>query len=123
MKNLTILCKDFDLTEAIKNYSIEKLSSLYKFLNKSEDEVNFNLRLGKTTNHHQNGKIYYAEISIHTPEKNFGGKVESADIYAALDTLKDDMAENISQYKDKLHSLDIKSARQFKNAIHTTATE
>ena len=117
MKNLTILCKDFDLTEALKIHAQEKLSLLYKFLNKTESETSFNLRLGKTTNHHNSGKIYYAEISIHTPEKNFGGKVESDDIYAAIDILKDDMAESISQYKDKSHTLDIKDARKFKESL------
>ncbi len=121
MKNLTILCKDFDLTDAIKQYAEEKMSSLYKFLNKPEEAVSFNLRLGKSTNHHNNGKIYYAEVSIHTPDKNFGGKVDSDDVYAALDELKDDMAESISHYKDKSQTLDRRSARQFKEAIQTTA--
>ena len=120
MKNLTILCKDFDLTEALKNHAQEKLASLYKFLNKTESEVAFNLRLGKTTNHHNSGKIYYADLSIHTAEKNFGGKVESDDIYAAIDILKDDMAENISHYKGKSHTLEIKDARKFKEALLVT---
>lgn len=119
MENLTILCKDFDLNSAIKSYAEEKMSSLYKFLNKDEDETSFNLRIGKTSNHHNQGKIFYAEVTIHTPEKNFGGKVEAEDIYSALDILKDDMATNISHYRDRLHTLDLKSARQFKESMQT----
>ena len=117
MKNLTILCKDFDLTKALKNHAQDKLASLYKFLNKAENDVTFNLRLGKTTNHHNSGKIYYVDLSIHTAEKNFGGKVESDDIYAAIDILKDDMAEKISEYKAKSHAREIKDARKFKEAL------
>lgn len=121
MKNLSILCKDFDATDAIKLHATEKLSSLNKFLPENGDSSSFNLRLGKITNHHNSGKIFYADISIKTPEKNFGALVEAEDIYAAIDQLKDDLAHNIAHYKDKTHSKNINSARKFKQELHTIA--
>ena len=121
MKNLSILCKDFDLTEAISSHATEKLSLLHKYLPEQAATAKFDLRLGKTTNHHHNGKIFYAEVSIKTPEKNFGALVEAEDIYAAIDILKDDIAHNIAHYKDKTQTKNIKSARQFKQELHTTA--
>ena len=33
MKNMTIYCKDFDLTSAIKDYLTDKMGVLNKFLN------------------------------------------------------------------------------------------
>lgn len=119
MKNLSILCKDFDLTDAIKLFATEKLSALNKYLPEGGATANFNLRLGKVTNHHHSGKIFYAEISIKSPEKNFGALVESEDIYAAIDQLKDDLAHNIAHYKDKEHSKNIRSARKFKQELQT----
>lgn len=121
MKNLSILCKDFDLTDAIKSYATEKVSSLNKYLPDDGSTASFNLRLGKVTNHQHTGKVFYAEMSIKTPEKNFGALVESDDIYAAIDVLKDDLAHNIAHYKDKTHSKNIRSARKFKEALLTTA--
>jgi ribosomal subunit interface protein len=121
MKNLSILCKDFDLTDAIKLYATEKLSVLNKYFPNNGSEASFNLRLGKVTQSQHSGKIYYAEVSIKSPEKNFGALVESDDIYSALDILKDDLAHNIAHYKDKEHSKNIRSARKFKEELHTTA--
>lgn len=121
MKNLSILSKDFELTEAIKNQAEAKLASLYRFINLPEDEVTFNLRLGKTSNHHQTGKIFYAEVTLTTPGKNFGCRVESEDIYNALDKLKEDLIEIITEHKKKVRDLEIKNARKFKGSIVTAA--
>ena len=121
MKNLSILCKDFDLTDAIKLYATEKMSALNKYFPNNGAEAVFNLRLGKVTNSQHSGKIFYAEVTIKSPGKNFGALVEAEKIYAALDFLKDDLAHNIAHYKDKSHSKDIRSARKFKEELHTTA--
>ncbi|MEN9946584.1 MAG: ribosomal subunit interface protein, partial [Pseudomonadota bacterium] len=110
MKNLSILCKDFDLTDAIKLYATEKMSALNKYFPNDGEETSFHLRLGKVTNNQSTGKIYYAEVSIKSPTKNFGALVECEDIYSALDKLKDDLAHNIAHYKDKSHSNNIRSA-------------
>ena len=121
MKNLSILCKDFDLTDAIKLYATEKLSNLNKYLGENEANAAINLRLGKISNNQNSGKIFYAEASIKSPDKNFGALVESEDIYAAIDQLKDDLAHNMAHYKDKAHTKNIRSARKFKEELHTVA--
>lgn len=118
MKNLTIVCKDFELTSAIKLYIEEKMSSLYKYLGTEEDETSFNFRLGKTSNHHNNGKIYYSEVSIHTPEKNHGGRVEADDIYVAIDLLKDELSNNIKHSRDRSRTIDRKKEMEFKEQMH-----
>ena len=118
MKNFTIYCKDFDLTDSIKQYSEDKMNSLHKYLNQDEDLVKFNFRLGKTSNSHNNGKIYYAEVSIHTPEKNYGGKIEAESIYVAIDLLKDELANNITHYREKTRTLSRRDAQKFKDEIH-----
>ena len=118
MKNLIIHCKDFELTDAIKLYAEEKMSVLFKFLNFSEDEVRFNLRLGKTSKHHSNGKIFYAELSISAPHKNYEATIESDDTYVAIDLLRDEMAENIRAYKDKKLTVSRHEAQKFKEELH-----
>lgn len=119
MKNLTTVCKDFELTEAIKDYLEEKMTSLNKFINESEDVVTYNVRLGKTSNHHNHGKIFFIDTSIHTPSKNYGARVESHDIYAAIDELKDELAESITTYKDKSRDLNRKEEAKFKEQLRS----
>ena len=120
MKNFTIYCKDFDLTDAIKQYAEDKMNSLHKYLNQDEDLVTFNFRIGKTSNSHNNGKIYFAEVSIHTPDKNYGGRIEEENIYTAIDLLKDELAENIKHHREKSRTLSRREAQKFKEAIQTT---
>jgi len=117
MKNLTIYCKDFELTDAIKTYLEDKMSSLLKYIALDDGDVSFNCRLGKVANNHEKGKIYYAEVSIHTPEKNYGGRVESEDTYVAIDLLRDELAGNITHYKDKSRTLQKKDGQKFKEEI------
>lgn len=119
MKNFTIYCKDFELTDAIKQYAEEKMNSLHKYINQDEDAVTFNFRLGKTSNSHNNGKIYYAEVSIHTPDKNYGGRIESESIYVAVDLLKDELSENIKHHREKSRTLSMQAAQKFKQEIHS----
>lgn len=117
MKNLTTFCKDFELTDAIKGKLEEKMASLYKYLNEEEDTVSFNARLGKVSNHHNNGKIYYVEISVHTPSKNYGARVEAEEVYAAIDMIRDELAHNINHYREKVRDLSRKDELKFKQEI------
>ncbi|MCE2705549.1 MAG: ribosome-associated translation inhibitor RaiA [Proteobacteria bacterium] len=119
MKNLTIICKDFELTDAIRNYLEDKMSYLYRYIKAEEESISFNCRLGKVANSRVNGKIYYAEVSIHTPEKNYGGRVEAEDTYIAIDLLKDELSGNITHYKDRTRTLHKKDAQKFKEELHS----
>ncbi len=116
---ITIFCKDFEVTEAIKAYVTDKIESLSKYIS-SDQEVTGNVRLGKITNAHQHGKIYFAEASIHTEAKNYGIRVESDDVYTAVDLLKDGLANNITTYKDKQRTLHKKDAEKFKHELQAS---
>jgi ribosomal subunit interface protein len=117
---LDILCKDFELTDAIKSYLTEKLETLTKYIGKqnANDEIIIHARLGKTSNHHHHGKIFYTEVSIHTSYKTFGARIEAESIYESIDLLRDDLADNIVTYKDKTRSKQIKESIKFKQQLH-----
>lgn len=123
MKNLTIHCKDFDLTDAIKGYAQDKVSALVKYLNEDDATVAYNLRLGKTSNHHNAGKIYFAELSIAVPHKHYDAKIEADDIYAAIDILKDEMADIIRNHRDKVRTVSRHGAQKFKEDLHSAEFE
>ena len=123
MKNLTIHCKDFDLTDAIKDYANDKILSLEKYLSDDVDVTTYNLRLGKSSNHHNAGKIFYAELSIAAPHKHYDAKISADDIYAAIDLLKDEMAGNIRDYKSKVRTVSRHDALKFKEKMHSADLE
>ncbi len=119
-----ILCKDFELTEALKIYAINKLQALNKyFTHHDQNSIKYNLRLGKTSQSHNHGKIYYAELTIHTPDKNYGAEIIAEDTYTAIDLLKAELSQNIAHYKDKLRTLNKKDAQKFKEQLHTLTDE
>lgn len=122
MKNLTIHCKDFDLTDAIKEYAEDKIKMLDKYL-KDDGATTFSLRMGKTTNHHNSGKIYYAELSVAEPHKHYDAKIEADDIYAAIDIVKDEMANNIKNHKDRARTVSRHDAQKFKEKMQSTSFE
>jgi ribosomal subunit interface protein len=114
MNTMSILCKDFDLTATIREYAEEKMFALNKYLPQHGDTASFHLRLGKVSNSHNSGKIFYAEISIKTPAKNFGAIVESIEILSAIDELKDELTHIITSYKDRVRTKSLQTARKFK---------
>jgi putative sigma-54 modulation protein len=122
MKNLTIHCKDFELTDAIKEYANEKVSALTKYLNE-DDAITYTLRLGKTSNHHNAGKIFFAELNIAAPHKHYDAKVEADDTYAAIDLLKDEMAGIIRNHRDKMRTVSRRDAQKLKTQFHSADME
>lgn len=114
MKNIIIQTNNMEITEAISSYTEEKLSHLDKFF-KEGDEVKYEVRLGKETDHHKKGDLYNAEVSIKTPHKNYGADSTKDNLYSAIDDVKDQLAKKITHYKDKRESLFKRGAAQIKN--------
>lgn len=123
MDKISFHAKNFELTDAIKSYAIEKINSLNKYFDKEDDSLHFIIRLGKITNHHQNGKIFFVEVSIHSAEKNYDCKVEVADIYVGFDEIKDELADMVSNHNKKVKHLQKKGAQKFKKQLRKISDE
>lgn len=96
---------NMQLTEAISDYLSEKLKSLQKFI-KSEMEGIARVEVGKTTNHHNKGDIFRAEINLEFGDKKFRAVVESDDLYKAIDQMKDDVVREVTRAnKKRIHLL------------------
>lgn len=121
MTNISIVCKDFELTDSIKIYVQEKMSSLNKFFNIESDSIIFKIKLGKTTNKQSHGKIFFIDVGIKTPKKNFGCYEESEDIYVAVDRVKDELSRSIIQFKNKVISTSRREDKKIKNELRTSS--
>ena len=95
---ITIQGTGIDMTDAIKAYASQKCESLTKYFNniqKAEVDV------GMRGNHHQKGKVYYAEVNLHVPGKILRVVKDAEDLYKAIDKVKDHLEMVILKYKNK----------------------
>ncbi len=100
--NIIIKGTNLELHNDLKSYAEEKIGGLKKFMEDidlGENHVVARIELAKTTQHHQQGDIYKAEVNLQLPKKMFRSVVESDDIYKAIDDVKDELKIMINEYK------------------------
>lgn len=104
--NISIKTKNMSLSDELRDFINEKLSSLEKYVPEKEGrEILAEVCVGKTTNHHQKGDIYKAEIII-----SFDGEVhriqEERDyVHVAIDEAKDEMERHLRRAKNKKRNI------------------
>ena len=100
--NLDIKATNLELTPAIKAYIEEKVSGLSKFLEKWEKigDIEARFELAKTTNHHNKGEVFYAELNIDLGEKMLRAEHSADDAYKAIDKVKDVMKSQLVDFKE-----------------------
>lgn len=117
--NINIKATNIELTEAISQYIDEKIKSIEKFIDVS-DQANARavIEVGKTTKHHHSGEdIFKAEINLSINGKYFRAVSEQGTLYAAIDDIKDEMIREVKSYKGKQRALFRKGGAAIKNLI------
>ncbi|MBU0619769.1 MAG: ribosome-associated translation inhibitor RaiA [Patescibacteria group bacterium] len=89
-----------ELTPQIKNYVQTKMDMLEKYLGNVQ-VLNCDVQVELTTQHHQKGKIYRAEINLEVPQKLLRVTKVAETLFKAIDKAKDHMADSIKKYKEK----------------------
>ncbi len=96
---ISITGKGVDLTDAIDNYVTKKINELDKFF----DGVNrASVVLGRLSNHHQKGDVFFAECTLDVPGNNVFGKKEAMSVYEAVDLMRDLLESELKKHKIKL---------------------
>jgi len=120
MKNIKINLKStgMDLTDAIRDYVEKRVTNLGKLLSKVETEVLVEFEVAKTTHHHSNAKdLFKAECRVTFSGNDYYASVQDADLYAAIDRVKDMMFREIKRSKNRSRNLFVRGARKIKNSI------
>lgn len=100
--------KGIELTEAIKDYALKRVTNLEKLLSKIEikgGEVTVVFEVAKNTNHHKSGAIFHADCLIRIDGKEFYGSADKEDLYQAVDAVKDSLYNEINKNKDRRQTL------------------
>lgn len=113
--NTNIKATNMELTSAINNYVVKRLSSLEKFV--KEGEMSAYIEVGKTTNHHKQGDVFKAEFNVEISGVKFYTISEKEDLYKAVDDAKEEIVRQIISRKDRKQTLYKRGALSVKKML------
>jgi ribosomal subunit interface protein len=106
---------NMELTDAIRDYVDKRLSAILKFA--KDGNINVNIEVGKTTNHHKQGDIFRAEFNIDIAGTKFYTYSEKEDLYKAIDDVKEEIVRQITSSKDRKQTLFKRGATSVKKML------
>ena len=116
--NIKIRSTNFDITPSIDAYVSKKIGTLAKFLESYGSGLLCEVEIGKTTGHHKHGDIFKAEVNIILPGgSQIFAKAEEADIYTAIDMVRDNAEREIVSKKNKRETMFKRGAIHIKNLL------
>lgn len=115
---IKIKATNIELTSAIEAYVNEKIGGVEKF---ALPHVNENpiaeVEIGKTTNHHNSGDVFRAEVNLSVRGKYFRATSEKSDLYAAIDDIRNELVRELNSHKEKDRTLVRRGAGMIKNIL------
>ncbi len=114
--NIKIKTTGISLTPAISEYADKRLIKISKIIGGDPSFI-CDLELAKTSNHHKNGDIFRAEIHIVGKGKDLYASAEDADLYAAIDAMRDEIVRELHASKGKRLSFIRKGGAQVKSMM------
>jgi putative sigma-54 modulation protein len=112
---IIIKSTNIDLNPSIKQYVESKIGSLKKFLKKFNPELTeAKVEVGKITQGQRQGEIFRAEVNLSVDGDLIRVEKTEESLNAAIDLLRDDLANKIREYKDKKETQNIRGARSWK---------
>lgn len=99
---ISIYKKQVELLPEAEQYIENKIGSLDKFLQRFEGkgEIMADVEVSRTTEHHIHGRVYYAEITMHLPNKTLRAEYNDENIEKAVDGVKIKMKSEIMKYRE-----------------------
>lgn len=106
---ISIKTTNIKLTPAIEEYINQKIGSLEKFIN--ADYYKVFVEVGKITQHHRSGEVFRAEVNLELPGKLIRSEAEEWDLRVAIDKVKDQLQQELREYKGRKDTQYKKGAR------------
>ncbi len=107
---------NLELTKAIENYVEKKVGAIAKLVKRMEP-AKLSVEVGKPSDHHNKGEVFYAEFSADVNGEKFYASESSESLYAAIDKVQADIKRQIIDWKKK-HKTKIKrEGRNWKSML------
>lgn len=94
--HVNIAFLNMDPTEAIKQYTTDKVTNCIQKFSHQDTEAHVVLKVEKTRQ--------IAELSMHLSGADFNVKEESEDLYASIDKMSDSLSYQLRKHKEKVTS-------------------
>jgi ribosomal subunit interface protein len=105
---IDIKTKNISLNQALRIFCEKVVSSLKKKINLVDEEGDQKstasgwLEIGKTSKHHNKGPFFRAEGQIFLPGKKIRAESEENDLRIAINDVKNQIQEQLKEYKEKI---------------------
>lgn len=114
---ISIKTTNLEITPSLNSYIEKKIGSLIKFLKQYDSSViETTVEIGKPSQHHKHGNVYYAEVNINLPGQFIRANINAADVYSAIDGVRDELQRQIKENKEKTITRNRRKERSFKKA-------
>lgn len=108
------------LTDAIESYVIKKVNAMEKFF---DGIIRADVVVGEDTKSHKKGNVFFAEAKLEVPGYDVFVRKEAAELYTAIDSLKDHLERELKKYKGKIGGLSKKKRTEGRLKKEYTADE
>ena len=106
-----------ELTDAIRDYIEKRIKGLEKIITTLKEDPTIYVEVGKTTNHHKSGDIFKAEVRVNIKGASLYAVAKEADLYAAIDKVKDEIECEAQKVKSKKQTLMRRGGAKAKSLI------
>ena len=90
---------DIDLTDAIKAAVERELAALDPMLERW-GASSADVEVGRTTQHHNKGEVFRAEVNLQIPGKLLRAEDENEDLYVAIKNVSKTLARELNKEKE-----------------------
>lgn len=98
--NINIKATNITLTSSISDYVNKRVEKISKLL-KNDQSVQCNIELARTTEHHNKGDVFRAEIHVIGANNDFYASANEIDLYTAIDAVRDEIISELRSKKEK----------------------
>jgi len=102
MNIVSLKATNMDMTDAIREYVVEKTGALDKFVEGFEPAAEMSVEVGKSSNHHNKGPHMRCELNLTLPGTMLRSEEEREDLYEAIDVACDDLKRQLKDHKERL---------------------
>jgi putative sigma-54 modulation protein len=100
---IDIRTTNIELTAPLREYIEIKIGGIERLLGRFDDDsVLAVVDVGRSTNHHKKGEVYYTDITLDVSGKLIHVKKDSEDVRAAIDEVKDILKQQVTKYLEQL---------------------
>ncbi len=113
----TVKATNIEHTNAIDAYLTKRLFELEQILEPKEQSELARIELGKSTKHHQKGRLFFAEITFHVKKKNFCATAKGTDLYEAIDRMQAMIVREVKRHHEAMRTKRKSGVREMKRRI------